>query len=290
MCFYKRFFVLSADAIYVLYFSPQTRKIKLSTKDRRFPMKETLYTIPLTDAFNATDECPFCFIERNVEQDLLDLVLGSSASYMESDMRDQTDKAGFCRTHFKKMFDYGNTLGNGWILKTHYMHMNKELDKQVKMFSRSKTSFMDKMKKSTDSMNSMAAWVKEQEKSCYICKSFETTYQRYLDTFFFMYKKDGEMTEMLKKSKGLCLHHFGDLCAAADLQLNEKQKDELFPLLFDLMQDNMKRVGEDVAWLVEKFDYRNKDADWKNSKDAIQRGMQKLWGGYPADPVYQQNK
>ena len=56
------------------------------------------------------------------------------------------------------------------------------------------------------------------------------------------------------------------------------------------MQTNMKRVGEDVAWLVEKFDYRNKDADWKNSKDAIQRGMQKLWGGYPADPFYQQNK
>ena len=35
---------------------------------------------------------------------------------------------------------------------------------------------------------------------------------------------------------------------------------------------------------------RNKDADWKNSKDAIQRGMQKLKGGYPADPVYQQKK
>ena len=68
-------------------------------------MKETLYTIPLTDAFHAGDECPFCFIERNVEQDLLDLVLGSGSSYMESDMRDQTDKAGFCRAHFKKMFD-----------------------------------------------------------------------------------------------------------------------------------------------------------------------------------------
>ena len=52
----------------------------------------------------------------------------------------------------------------------------------------------------------------------------------------------------------------------------------------------MARVGEDVAWLVEKFDYKNKDADWKNSRDAIQRGMQKLWGGYPADPVYQQKK
>ena len=46
-------------------------------------MKETLYTIPLTDAFHAGDECPFCFIERNVEQDLLDFVLGSGSSYME---------------------------------------------------------------------------------------------------------------------------------------------------------------------------------------------------------------
>ena len=31
-------------------------------------MKETLYTIPLNDAVNANDECPFCFIEREVEQ------------------------------------------------------------------------------------------------------------------------------------------------------------------------------------------------------------------------------
>ena len=36
--------------------------------------------------------------------------------------------------------------------------------------------------------------------------------------------------------------------------------------------------------------YVNKDADWKNSRDAIQRGMQKLKGGYPADPVYKSSK
>ena len=42
--------------------------------------------------------------------------------------------------------------------------------------------------------------------------------------------------------------------------------------------------------MVEKFDYRNKDADWKNSRDSIQRGMQKLKGGYPADPPYKMSK
>ena len=69
-------------------------------------MKEQLYTIPLNEAVDANDECPFCFVERAIEQDLLDFCLGSGSSYMEADIREMTDKAGFCRMHFKKMFDY----------------------------------------------------------------------------------------------------------------------------------------------------------------------------------------
>ena len=29
----------------------------------------------------------------------------------------------------------------------------------------------------------LGAWVKEQEKSCYICDYYKNTYNRYLDTF-----------------------------------------------------------------------------------------------------------
>ena len=53
-----------------------------------------------------------------------------------------------------------------------------------------------------------------------------------------------------------------------------------------LMEQNLERIEDELTWFVDKFDYRNKDADWKNSKDALQRTMQKLHGGYPADPVY----
>ena len=31
-------------------------------------MKESIHTIPLTDAFKAEDECPFCYLEREAEQ------------------------------------------------------------------------------------------------------------------------------------------------------------------------------------------------------------------------------
>lgn len=253
-------------------------------------MKEQLYTIPLNDAINAHDECPFCYIERNVEQDLMDFVLGSGSSYMESDVREATDQAGFCRTHFKKMFDYGNTLGNGWILKTHFVEMNRQMKAQFKSFTPQKSSLMNKFKKNAEGTNPIGMWVREKEKSCYICKRYADTYARYLDTFFVMYKKDPAFRDRIKNSKGFCLPHFGDLCEAADNKLNDKEKEEFYSMIFTLMEENMQRMAEDVAWLVEKFDYRNKDADWKNSKDSIQRGMQKLKGGYPADAPYQMNK
>lgn len=253
-------------------------------------MKEQLYTIPLNDAVNADDECPFCFIERSVEQDLLDFVLGSSASYMEADIREQTDKAGFCRTHFKKMFDYGNTLGNAWILKTHYRRIIAEMKKEFSSFRPGKSSLKDRFKKGAEGGNAIGVWVRGKEQSCYICKQFQDTYERYMDTFFYLWKQDSDFQEKVKKSKGFCLTHFGDLCEASESRLNDREKKEFYDSMFPLMEQNMERLSEDVAWMVEKFDYLNRDADWKNSKDAIQRGMQKLKGGYPADGPFKPGK
>ena len=93
-------------------------------------MKEQIHTIPISDAFDNAGECPFCYIEKRTEDHVMDFVLGHGASYMEADIRDMTDKEGFCRAHFKKMFDYGNSLGNAWILKTMYMRHIEEMDKE----------------------------------------------------------------------------------------------------------------------------------------------------------------
>lgn len=253
-------------------------------------MKEQLYTIPLNDAVNANDECPFCFIERAIERDLLDFVLGSGSSYMEADIREMTDKAGFCRTHFQKMFDYGNTLGNAWILKTHYQKIIGEMQKQFAAFKPAKSSLKDKFQKKAENGNAIGIWVREKEESCYICNHFKDTYNRYMDTFFYLWKQDNAFREKVKTGKGFCLSHFGDLCEASDTRLNDREKEAFYACVFPLMEENMKRLSEDVSWLVEKFDYRNKDADWKNSRDAIQRGMQKLKGGYPADAPYKSAK
>ncbi|MBQ7371819.1 MAG: hypothetical protein IJW67_08060 [Blautia sp.] len=256
-------------------------------------MKEQLHTIPLIDAFRENDECPFCFVERKLEEHTLDFVLGPGASYMEPDVREATDAAGFCRVHYKKLFDYGNRLGTGLILKTHFKKLNEELNEQIKMFAPSHVSVFSKLgigKKqrsgSDTSHTSLGAWAVSKEESCYICNFYKENFQRYLDTFFEMYRNDAEFQKVFREGKGFCLPHFGALVDAAETTLSDKEKPEFYQILLPLIQDNMKRLYNDLDWFCDKFDYRNKDADWKTSKDAIPRGMQKAAGGYPDLPPY----
>lgn len=253
-------------------------------------MKELLYTIPLMDAFHADDECPFCFIERDLEEQAINFVLGPGASYMEDDVRGQTDQQGFCRSHFKKLYDYGNRLGCGLILSTHIKQKNKELEEQIRSYRPVKMSFLSRIKKNEAAeQNTLLSWLHAQKESCYICNRINNTYERYMDTFFELYKKDPDFVTLVKNSKGFCLHHLEDLLSAAYSRLSEKEFAQFIDFVLPLVQSHMKRVEEDIEWFCDKFDYRNKDADWRNSKDALQRAMQKVGGGHPADPPFTQD-
>ena len=90
-------------------------------------MKEKIYTIPVNDAFLSGDECPFCFLEREAERSTLRYVAGPGASYMEPEVRAATDAVGFCPTHIKTLYDYGNTLGSALMLQTYYAGLIEDL-------------------------------------------------------------------------------------------------------------------------------------------------------------------
>ena len=251
-------------------------------------MKEQLHTIPISDAIANAGECPFCYMERKTEEHMMDFVLGHGASYMESDIRDMTDREGFCRAHFKKMFDYGNSLGNAWILKKLYMLHLEEMDKEFKNFQPDPVGKSSRLfgKSKPSGNNSIIEWINKRESTCFICTSVQNTFQAYMKTFFKMYRSDEEFRKQIASSKGFCIDHFKVLCEGADSMLSDKERADFYDVMLPLMRENINRVYEDVAWFVEKYDYKNRDADWKNSKDAIQRGMQKLRGSDPSLPPY----
>ncbi|MDO5417404.1 MAG: DUF6062 family protein [Lachnospiraceae bacterium] len=275
-------------------------------------MKEKLYTIEVMDALKAGDECPCCYLERKIEQDTISFVLG--ASYMEDDIRAATDQAGFCRHHTKMMYDYGNSLGNAWILKTRMVHIRKQLAAQAqgKMTAAvdrngpiagipgGKQSIFSKFlgtggsgkagarSGSGKTGNGKSDWMKASEETCYVCRKFEDTYGRIIRTFLHLIQTEPDFLNQLKASKGFCLPHFADLLSACEETFTGKEAEAVIPQLYQLMEENLDRIQADIDWFVDKFDYRNQDADWKTSKDAIPRTMQKLVGSYPSDPVFKQ--
>ena len=113
--------------------------------------------------------------------------------------------------------------------------------------------------------------------------------ERYFHTFFALLKEP-EFRQRVEQSKGFCLRHFAQLLQTAEDRLPNGQREWFYPTVFSLMEENLVRVKEDLDWFVGMFDYRQQDADWKNSRDAVPRTMQKLRGCYPADPVYQKKK
>ena len=248
-------------------------------------MRERIETIPVTDAFSSGDECPFCYLEREVEQRAIRYVLGAGASYMETDVRAATDEAGFCRAHYQKMYDYGNALGSALMMQTYYARMMEELGRQLDDFEMPEKRPLLPIRKPREGKLPLVEWLQKKESTCYICSRIEENQRRYFATFFALIKEP-EFRAKVENSKGFCLHHFGQLLEHAREELPNSQREWFYETVMELMKTHINRVKEDIDWFVQKHDYRQTGAPWKNAMDAVPRGMQKLRGGHPSDKPY----
>lgn len=247
-------------------------------------MKEKIYTIPVNEAFQAEDECPFCYLERQVEQKTIQYTLGPEASYMNPEVRGETDRAGFCGTHYKKMYDYGNALGSALIMQTYFVGLFEEMAAHMEDFKiPGKRSLFGK--KSADEESKLVQWARSRQSGCFICDKINYNMERYYETFF-MLCKDAEFRSRVENTKGFCMRHFLAVMELAEQKIPNGQQEWFYTTLFRLMRENMARVKGDLDWFIAKFDHRNASADWKNSRDAVSRTMQKLQGIYPADPPF----
>lgn len=236
--------------------------------------KEEIYTIPINDAFLVDCECPLCAINEKLEQDGIEFTLGNS-SYMEDDVRDATNALGFCKTHYQKLYLEKNRLGVALILQTHMVTVQKELDQLLKSPGiKTKKSLMGK--KTTK--DPVVDYIEEKVSSCFICEKMVQTFDRYVDTLFYLWKRNDGFRELFKNSKGFCLEHFAVLYSRSNDYLNGTNLKEFQKVLIPLQQAHFSRVKEDIDWFVQKFDYRFQEEPWKNSKDALPRGIKKISG------------
>ena len=237
---------------------------------------DKLYTIEVNDAVGRDTECPFCELEAMLERQALEFTLGSS--YMESDVREQTAEQGFCRDHMMKMYRFGNALGNAWILKSRMEVLRKEYQT---VGTDAKKGGLTGMLQKMRGKSSSSTGITYQEDTCFVCARIRKNKIQMMESFLYLLVNDKEFPELISHSKGFCLRHFPELLDVAERKLSQREKEQILPLLMDTMNRNLDRIQEDIDWFIEKYDYRNENEPWKNSKDAVQRTIQKINGIMP---------
>lgn len=250
-------------------------------------MKQEIHTSPVAEAFLSGDECPFCYLQRQAEQRAIRYFAGPSASYMEPTVRGITNDTGLCAHHTKALYDYGNPLGSALMLQTHYERLLLELRAQMDQPDAPARKKLFQKKIPTQDMPYYQQ-LQHQLPRCAICDRVEENMQRQYRVFFSLLA-EAEFRQMIEQCNGFCLEHFARLLQEAQQHLPQKHRDWFYPTVYRVMEENLTRVKADLDWLIEKYDYRNSDAPWGNSKDALQRAMQKLSGIYPADAPYRKD-
>ena len=248
-------------------------------------MKYHIDTIPVWDAIKLDGECLMCALERKTELGEAERYLG--ASVMEPDVRVKVNDRGFCRKHHAMLFSMSNRLGHALMLESHMIENREKLarisDKLEKSAKQLKDSGLgDKLngknKAAVTEILKQAQAVNEMADSCLMCESIAENMDRYMHTFFHLYQHDTEFRSRFKKSKGLCLPHLGQMLEAAAQELSAKDLGEFTETVAKLEKENMDRIQEDISWFIKKFDYRYENESWKNSKDAVERTVNKVRG------------
>lgn len=249
-------------------------KIRLYQKGRCFNLKEKIYTIPVNEAFETDCECPLCELRKKVNREVVDFVLGPS--YMEEDIRYETDKAGFCPKHYSEIFHESNRLGVALMVSTHLKKINKDLKTHLDAPIKSGKGLF---KKASD-IPPAVQYIKSVSETCFACKRVNERMEHYLDTVFYLFKTDPDFKEKIKNSKGFCLEHFSELISIGEKKLGKSAYESFMQTIIPIQKENLKRLDEELDLFIKKFDYRFKDEPWGNSKDSLERTILKLSSEY----------
>lgn len=244
-------------------------------------MKETIYTIPVNDAFAVGGFCPLCTLQQTLDEQMLEYHLGPSL--MEPDVRAKTNELGFCRQHLERMYVRdSNRLGLGLMLHTHLSELRKESLERIRtaLPGRRKGLFGSREDYS-GALRAAADLIEKRAASCAICTRVTATMNRYLDVILNEYVVDPAFRQRFAAARGFCQPHTALLLRGAAEHLNQNQAADFLECLLKMQQDRLDSLVGDVEWFTLKYDYRNQDKDWRNSRDALPRAIRQLSG--PSD-------
>ena len=243
-------------------------------------MRYHIDTIPVWDAVKLESECPFCALRRQVERGEVDRFLGGSV--MEPDTRVRVNAKGFCQRHHILLYAQQNRLGHALMTHTHMRETRQAADKILEAAAQGaqgkEASFMKRAmgRGGQDALTAAADALDALTGTCILCDSIADNMNRYAYTLLHLFTHDAAFRQAFESSKGVCLKDAALLLRMGAEALRGKEQSEFAAALQKLTAGNMKRVEDELEWFTLKFDYRNADKPWNNSRNALDRAVLKL--------------
>ena len=247
-------------------------------------MRYHIDTIPVWDAMKLEGECPLCALRRRNE--LLDVERFLGASVMEPDTRIQVNDIGFCARHQVLLYEQKNRLGHALMMHTHLKETIRKLQPimQEAKASAGKSAGTPMLKRWAGKSEGKAGLVAAAEKirnmsrRCILCDTIEENTRRYAYTMLHLYKTDSGFRKAFAESKGVCLPDMAMLMEMAEEALSGDALTDFLKDLCGTVEKSMAKMEKDIEGFTLKFDYRNADKPWGDSRGSLERTVNKLQG------------
>lgn len=238
-------------------------------------MKETIYTIPINDAFNTDCDCPLCVIENNIDKQYTEDSLG--AGMMEPDLRIISNEKGYCKIHYKKMTDLQKALPLSLVLQSHSKYYNKKINALMKKADNKKSIFK-KQNQARDFAKEITKQINEMSQKCVICEKCNETLNRYAKNIIYLWETDNTFKNKFENQNGFCLPHLSLLLQTADKELSDNDFCEFYNSIIENEKLSLNNIYNDISAFTTLFDYRSKKGPENKVKNAIKRTIQKYSG------------
>lgn len=226
-------------------------------------MKERIYTIPITEAFESECLCPVCLLQKKLEEESIEYSVG--AAVMEPDFRIKTNKKGYCAYHWSKLAEQSKALPLALTLQTHAEQQNKVLDLKPSGFKK-KTEKM-RAQLHIENINKMLG-------ECVICERVDYFTEKYIDNIIYLWKKEESFRSLFER-QNFCLPHFAKLTEYAIKQLSDKDFAVFYNNILENEKEFLQTIYSNISEFSNLFDHRNTNTNpTPNVKGAVRRTIQ----------------
>ena len=219
-------------------------------------MKESIYTIPISEVFEPKDGCPLCRLRDTLEERAVEYILG--AAMMEPDVREETNRLGFCIGHYRQMLARKSRLQMALTMQTRLAHLLDELEKP---------KIPSRPEKNTH--------------TCYVCEKLDGAMSMMRANIYQMYAAHEDFRRLYGEQTGLCYDHCRYLLAGASA-LPRKYQKTFAEETARLCREQLDPLFEEVSTFCRQFDYRAQGhGGFGTSRDSIERSIRAVTGEDP---------